>query len=226
LRQFGQYTGVLSSEGFVHSDSEPELGVGNGLVIAVQRSQLIGSQLPKSVEWLDSRECVNTEKVRLSGALVHQACEEMCEHRLIKQAGVKPQDDMFVGRRRQLTILIVQRLQDAPSIQSARSGFFQKDRPGIEGLFVGPTGTPGTVIQYVAPDEHFTVQPGFHQTFSCAVPICYVKCFDHRSFLLPNIWVRGARNHLSEKPTRIFTSLSTHWLAFLDEISGIRLLDQ
>jgi hypothetical protein len=62
LRQFGQHTRVLSSEGLVHLDSKLELGVCDGLAIAIQRSQLFGSHLPKPVEWHNSRECVNTEK--------------------------------------------------------------------------------------------------------------------------------------------------------------------
>jgi hypothetical protein len=92
---------------------------------------------------------------------------------------------MFARRLHQLAVLIVKRLHNFPPAQSACGGFFQEYRPGIEGLIIRPTGTPGTVIQYVVPDEHFPGQPGFDQTPTCNVTTRYVKHFDHRSFLLP-----------------------------------------
>jgi hypothetical protein len=101
----------LGGEGLVHSNSEPELRVADGLAIAINGSQLIGLHLPETVEWLDSGKCVNAEKLHSSGVVVKQAREDMCEHGLIKQARVKPQNDMLVRRcRHQFAVLVAKRL--------------------------------------------------------------------------------------------------------------------
>jgi hypothetical protein len=42
---------------------------------------LIGSQLPKPVEWHDSGECVDTEELHPSGAVAQQAGEDIFEAR-------------------------------------------------------------------------------------------------------------------------------------------------
>lgn len=79
-------------------------------------------------------------------ALVVQARESMCEHGMVKEACIEPQDDRLIGCRfRQLSVLTVQCFENTFLAQSACGRFFQKRRAVSESI-LRPPGIPGAII--------------------------------------------------------------------------------
>ena len=113
LGELGKGAEVLHGECLVHMNSEPELGIGDGLAMVIERSQLIGSQLPEPVIGFDTRICVDAQEFYALGVSMPETGKDMGKHGLVKQACVKPEQDMVVLRGlRQRVILLLQRLQN------------------------------------------------------------------------------------------------------------------
>ena len=88
-----------------------------------------------------------------------QAGEDMDQHRLVEQAGVKPKDNPVIFCcLDQLVVPVLQGLHDEFMVQSITSGLFNVTGTILECPRVRLTGYPRVIVQNIVPDENIALE--------------------------------------------------------------------
>jgi hypothetical protein len=137
--------------------AKAELRVRDRTAVAVDGCQLLRLHLAESVERLNAGELIHTEKVRMRDPLNLQACHDVGEHGLVKEARVKPQHDALIILCTPLAFCTDSAGYQEHTLSSARLPVVLS-RNRARALRVSSWGHPGisgAVVEDVVPYEYF-----------------------------------------------------------------------